>query len=159
MLRPWTRYERDGTLWVPPELQSVARWPLYVQGLEYRLGEDHVSSVAAWVILHVLVGPLRRCFCTDGDMEPLVWEREQILADILAWCLIYKILLACNFLFAVTYNTLLVFIFVHVFNKKGNNNKKALLVVDPGGPSMCLCSGPGSDSGVNEGLVFLFLSA
>lgn len=29
----------------------------------------------------------------------------------------------------------------------------ALAVVDPGGPSMCLYSGPGSDSGVNEGLV------
>lgn len=29
----------------------------------------------------------------------------------------------------------------------------ALPVVDPGGPSMCLYSGPGSDSGVNEGLV------
>ena len=29
----------------------------------------------------------------------------------------------------------------------------ALPVVDPGGPAMCLYSGPGSDSGVNEGLV------
>ena len=37
--------------------------------------------------------------------------------------------------------------------------KKALLVVDPGGPPMCLCSGPGSDSGDNEGLVSLFVSA
>ena len=37
--------------------------------------------------------------------------------------------------------------------------KKALLVVDPWGPPMCLCSGPGSDSGVNKGLVSLFVSA
>ena len=29
----------------------------------------------------------------------------------------------------------------------------ALPVVDPGEPSMCLCSGPVSNSGVNEGLV------
>ena len=29
----------------------------------------------------------------------------------------------------------------------------AFPVVDPGGPSMCLYSGPVSDSGVNEGLV------
>jgi len=42
-----------------------------------------------------------------------------------------------------------VFIFVHVFKKK-----IARLVVDLVGPPMCLCSGPGSDSGVNEGVGF-----
>ena len=52
--------------------------------LEYRSGEDHVSSVAAWVILRAPVGPLRRSFRTDGDVEPLVMEGEQTLADILA---------------------------------------------------------------------------
>ena len=63
------------------EVRSVA---LYVQGLEYRSGEDHVSSVAAWVILRAPVGLLRRSFRTDGDVEPLVMEGEQTLADILA---------------------------------------------------------------------------
>ena len=31
-----------------------------------------------------------------------------------------------------------------------------LSIVDPGGSSMCLYSGPGSDSGLNEGLVSLY---
>ena len=52
--------------------------------LGYRTGEDHVSSVAAWVILRAPVGPLRCRFHTDRDVEPLVMEGEQTLADILA---------------------------------------------------------------------------
>ena len=57
------------------------------------------------------------------------------------------------------------FIFVQILffflkrEKKKRKKKKALLVVDLGGPPKCLCSGPGSDSGVNEGLVSLFVSA
>ena len=111
---PWTRYERDGTLSVPPccsvyfsgcwetplELRSLKKplpylsllprrlvsrtLALYVQGLEYRSGEDPVSSVAAWVILRAPVGPLRRRFRTNGVVEPLVLEGEQTIADILA---------------------------------------------------------------------------
>ena len=110
----WTRYERDGTLSVPPccsvyfsgcwetllELRSLKKplpylsllprrlvsrtLALYVQGLEYRSGEDHVSSVASWVILRAPVGPLRPSFRTDRDVEPLVMEGAQTLADILA---------------------------------------------------------------------------
>ena len=45
------------------------------------------------------------------------------------------------------------------FLKKKKKKKKTFLVVDPGGPPMCLCPGPGSDSGVKEGLVSLFVSA
>ena len=62
----------------------IAAMLVDVQGLEYRSGEDHVSSVAAWVILRAPVGSLRRRFRTDGVVEPLVLEGEQTLADILA---------------------------------------------------------------------------
>ena len=45
------------------------------------LGEDHVSSVAAWAILHAHIGPLRRLFHMDGGVELLVIGREQTLPD------------------------------------------------------------------------------
>ena len=45
------------------------------------LGEDHVSSVAAWAILHAHIGPLRRLFHTDGGMELVVMGGEQTLPD------------------------------------------------------------------------------
>lgn len=49
---------------------------------------------------------------------------------------------------------------VFFFQKqKKNKNKRALLVFEPGEPPMCLCSAPGSDSGINEGLASLFVSA
>ena len=48
---------------------------------------------------------------------------------------------------------------VFLKKKEKKKEKKALVVVDPGGPPMCLWSGPGSDSGVNEGLISLFVSA
>ena len=45
------------------------------------LGEDHVSSVAAWAILHAHIGPLRRLFRTDGGVELLVMGGEETLPD------------------------------------------------------------------------------
>ena len=45
------------------------------------LGEDHVSSVAAWAILHAHIGPLRRIFRTDGGVELLVMGGEETLPD------------------------------------------------------------------------------
>ena len=35
------------------------------------LGEDHVSSVAAWAILHAHIGPLSRLFRTEGGRGAL----------------------------------------------------------------------------------------
>ena len=112
---------------------------------------DRVTDVVVGGITPALVDSPRRRSRMVEVVELLMEVGVEILADLAVCGLGCKPFVFRVFFLAFELNIILrIFLCVRYFR---TIFMLALPVVDPGGPSMFLYSGPGSDSGVNGGLV------